>query len=169
MTDTTLQELADFPRRLAAHYAAIPPGHAQWRPATWDGIPSERFAPLAQLCHLRDIEIDGYRVRFARTLGEERPLLADIDSDALALARDYASCDDAAGVLAAFAEARAGTVRMLSTLSAADFARVADFEGLGPITVRGLVHQLCSHDAQHLAGLQWLASRIDADRFASMP
>ena len=33
-----------------------------------------------------------------------------------------------------------------------------------PITVRGLVHMLCSHDQQHLAGLQWLMARIDGSR-----
>jgi hypothetical protein len=29
------------------------------------------------------------------------------------------------------------------------------------------VHYLCSHDQQHLAGLQWLLGKIDASRAAS--
>jgi hypothetical protein len=30
--------------------------------------------------------------------------------------------------------------------------------------VRGLMHYLCSHDQQHLAGLQWLLGKIEAAR-----
>jgi hypothetical protein len=32
------------------------------------------------------------------------------------------------------------------------------------VTLRTLVHQLCSHDLQHLAGLQWLLGRMAASR-----
>jgi hypothetical protein len=64
--------------------------------------------------------------------------------------------------LAEFEDARARTVSLLSRLSPEQLARRATFEGFGPITVRGLMHLLCSHDHQHLAGLQWLACRIDA-------
>jgi hypothetical protein len=30
--------------------------------------------------------------------------------------------------------------------------------------LRALVHYLCSHDQQHLAGLQWLLGKVDAAR-----
>jgi hypothetical protein len=30
--------------------------------------------------------------------------------------------------------------------------------------LRGLVHLLCSHDQQHLAGLHWLLAKIDAEQ-----
>jgi hypothetical protein len=42
--------------------------------------------------------------------------------------------------------------------------RTAEFEGYGALTLRSLVHYLCSHDQQHLAGLQWLLGKIDASR-----
>ena len=67
-------------------------------------------------------------------------------------------------VLADFAIARARTVKMLSQARATDLARPADFEGYGPTTLRGLVHLLCSHDQQHLAGLHWLLGRMAAQR-----
>ena len=162
MQDPTLAALARFPETLRAHYAAIPPDAAAFAPATWDGCPSEWFGPLAQLWHLRDIETAGYHVRFQRTLQEADPVLADLDSYALAGQRG--AYGPAAQALAEFADARAQTVALLAALSPDDFARPAQFEGLGPITVRGLMHLLCSHDQQHLAGLQWLACRIDADR-----
>src|SRR4051812_41982147 len=94
----TIAALRDFPARLEGFYAAIPPGDADWRPASWHGIPSEPFTPLEQLCHVRDIERDGYHVRFARTLQEHEPVLANIDGESLARERHYASAD-AASVL----------------------------------------------------------------------
>ncbi|GAB3104664.1 DinB family protein [Lysobacter terrae] len=161
---TTLQALAAFPAQLEAHYATVPAGFARWAPPSWEGIPSERFTPLEQILHVRDIELEGYHVRFARTLQEERPLLADIDSYALAAERGYASDDDADKALVEFRVARARTVALLSTLQADALARTAEFEGYGPVTVRGLMHYLCSHDQQHLAGLQWLLGQIEASR-----
>jgi hypothetical protein len=165
----TLQALADFPRLLRAHYAAIPEDYAHWAPAAWDGIPSERFTPLEQALHVRDIERLGYHVRLSRTRDEDQPLLADIDSYELAAQRGYARAvaADAAPALDDFAQARAQTVALLAALEPAQLARPAVFEGLGPVTLRGLVHLLCSHDQQHLAGLQWLLARIDAQRQAA--
>ncbi|QNP39702.1 DinB family protein [Lysobacter solisilvae (ex Woo and Kim 2020)] len=160
--DTTLQALAAFPAQLAAHYAAVPAGFARWAPPSWDGVPSERFTALEQVLHVRDIEIDGYHVRFRRTLHEPRPVLADIDSYALAAERGYAGDDDVQGALVEFRVARTHTIELLSALHPDDWARPAEFEGYGPVTVRGLMHYLCSHDQQHLAGLQWLLGQIAA-------
>jgi hypothetical protein len=53
-------------------------------------------------------------------------------------------------------------MEIISNLSGAQLARTAVFEGYGPLTMRSLIHYLCSHDQQHLAGLQWLAGKIDA-------
>ncbi len=164
MTDATLAALALFPLQLHAHYAALPDGHAHWKPTSWEDIPSERFAPIAQLCHVRDIEREGYHVRFRRTLLENHPQLVDIDSYALAERRDYAVCQDPQPVLDDFAAARMETVAMISKLSPAQLQRTAEFPGHGTVTLRGLMHLLCSHDQQHLAGLQWLLGRIDAAR-----
>lgn len=162
MDETTLQALAAFPRQLEAHYAAVPAGFTQWAPASWEGVPSERFTPLQQVLHVRDIEIDGYHVRFHRTLHEEHPLLADIDSYALARQRGYAKAGDAKAALAEFHVARQRTIELLASLDSGQFARSAVFDGYGPVTVRGLMHYLCSHDQQHLAGLQWLLGQIEA-------
>ena len=160
----TLQALAAFPAQLEAHYATVPVGYERWVPASWDGIPSERFTPIEQVLHVRDIETAGYHVRFRRTLHEAHPLLADIDSYALAAERGYDADDDARLALAQLRVARERTVGMLSALHARDLDRTAEFEGYGPVTVRGLMHYLCSHDQQHLAGLQWLLGRIEASR-----
>lgn len=159
----TLRALADFPARLEAHYAAFAPQFTHWAPPSWDGVPSEPLTAIEQLCHVRDIEIDGYQVRIRRTLAESHPTLASIDTDALVRERAYAR-DEPARVLAAFRAARARTLEMLAGLSEAQWARSAVFEGYGPLTLRSLVHYLCSHDQQHLAGLQWLLGKADASR-----
>ena len=165
MNPTTLDALADFPRQLEAHFAAVPDGYARWTPDDWAGIPSEHFSPLGQLCHVRDIEIDGYHVRLRRMLDEDRPLLVSIDGDALAVERRY---DDAyaSDVLAAIRDARRETLALLSRLTPEQFERTGEFDGYGSLTVRGLVHYLCSHDQQHLAGMQWLLGKIDAALYA---
>ncbi|WP_396616540.1 DinB family protein [Lysobacter soli] len=167
MDKTTLNALALFPLQLEAHYKAIPVSHRHWTPASWDGIPSEHFTAIEQLCHVRDIEIEGYQERIRRTLDEAHPLLPSIDSEPLAIARRYGDAD-ADAVLQAFRDARARTVETIARLDDAQLARTAEFEGYGPLTLRSLVHYLCSHDQQHLAGLQWLLGKIEAERVSQL-
>ena len=108
MNAITLRALAGFPQQHEAHYAAIPDGFQHWAPDSWEGVPSEPFSAIEQICHLRDIEVDGYPEQFERA---------------------------------------------------------AEFEGRC-VSLRSLAHFLCSHDQQHLAGLQWLLGRIEGIRVA---
>lgn len=163
MNPVTLSAIEVFPQQLEAHYQAIPAEFKGWAPPSWDGVPSESFTAIEQICHVRDIEIDGYHVRFNRTLTEFNPLLASIDSEALAKSRSYSTAN-ASEVLAAFQDARAKTVALIESLIPEQFDRTAVFEGYGPLSLRSLVHYLCSHDQQHLAGLQWLLGKIEASR-----
>jgi hypothetical protein len=163
MNAVTLHALAAFPDQLEAHYGAFPAAFTHWAPSSWNGVPSEPLTAIEQLCHVRDIEIDGYQVRIRRTLEESNPMLAAIDTDALVHERAYAR-DDPARVLAAFRAARARTLEMISGLTESQLARTAVFEGYGPLTLRSLLHYLCSHDQQHLAGLQWLLGKADAEK-----
>ena len=161
MDAATLEALAAFPDRLEAHYGAIPDGYQLWTPSSWATCPSEHYPALEQLCHVRDIETDGYHVRFVRVLKEEHPYLPGVDGDRLKIERTYADAD-AREVLKTFRQAREETLEVLATVSQAQWDRTAEFENYGPTTLRGLVHYLCSHDQQHLAGLQWLCGQITA-------
>jgi hypothetical protein len=163
MNSITISALAEFPERLEAHYAAIPAEFKHWAPPSWEGAPSERFNAIEQICHIRDIEVDGYHVRFRRILEEINPTLISIDSEALAKERSYATAN-AAEAFAVFRKARAETVQLISGLSEDQFSRAGVFEGYGPLSLRSLAHYLCSHDQQHLAGLQWLLGKIEASR-----
>ena len=161
MHPVTLAALEAFPRELEKHYAAFPAQFVHWAPPSWDGVPSEPFTAIEQICHVRDIEIEGYQVRFKRTLQEQAPLLPSIDSEAVAKQRDYGRAD-ASQVFAEIRAARATTMALLRGLDDTQLKRPAVFEGYGAVTLRGLVHYLCSHDQQHLSGLQWLLGKIDA-------
>ncbi len=163
MIRATIDSLRSFPDRLEEHFAEVPRDYLDWRPPSWDGIPSERFTAIGQLCHVRDIEIDGYHVRIRRMLEEDAPVLASIDSEALAGPRRYAEADPTQ-VLAAIRAARATTVAMVADLGEAALRREGSFEGYGRLTLKALIHYLSSHDQQHLSGIEWLLGQIDSDR-----
>ncbi len=167
MRDSILSCLRRFPDQLEALYAAIPAECAHWTPPSWDGIPSETFTAIEQLCHIRDIEIDGYHLRFARLLNETAPALVSIDSYQVARERAYPDAP-VATIFADFRAARAATVGLLEALTEAQWQRGGAFEGYGPVTVKALAHYLCSHDQQHLAGLHWLLGAFDANVGASV-
>lgn len=161
MNQATLLALAIFPDQFEQFYAAVPVRRANWTPPSWDGIPSEMLTAIGQVCHVRDIEIDGYQQRIERALTETNPHLPSIDTYQLAKDRNYAGAN-AAEALAAFRAARRRTLDTIASLDAAQLERRAVFEGYGWVTVRGLIHYLCSHDQQHLAGLQWLLGKMES-------
>ncbi|HEX8955211.1 MAG TPA: DinB family protein [Burkholderiaceae bacterium] len=161
MNSVILSALEIFPRQLEQMFAMIPAEHLHWKPESWDGVPSEMLNPIEQICHVRDIEVLGYQVRFKRMLEEDNPLLASIESYGLVESGDYAKQDPAA-VFAEIRKARSQTVELLRTVGDAQLCRKGSFEGYGPVTLKSLIYYLCSHDQQHLAGLQWLLGKIDS-------
>lgn len=161
MHSITFDSLVAFPQALERHYFTFPREFVHWTPPSWEGVPSEPFTAIEQVCHVRDIEIEGYQVRFRRTLAEPSPFLPSIDSEPIAKERNYGAAN-VDQVFASFRAARSDTIGLLRSLDSASFDRRAEFEGYGPVTLRGLVHFLCSHDQQHLSGLQWLLGKISS-------
>lgn len=161
LSKATLTGLASMPDRLEEAFRLVPPPRYNWTPPSWEGIPGERFSPLGQICHVRDIEVDGYQVRIARMLAEESPDLASLDSYEIANARHYDAADPAEA-LAAFRKARGKTLQLLQGITDEQFARRGTFAEYGALTLKSLVHYLASHDNQHLACMDWLLGQIDA-------
>jgi|SRR5450432_147012 len=161
LSETTLSSLAAMPDRLDAAFRLVPDRYRNWTPPSWDGIPGERFPALGQVCHVRDIEVQGYRVRIARMLSEENPALVSLDSYELAARRGYDSAipDEA---LEAFRTAREVTLSLLRNLGPEQLDRRGTFAEYGPLTLRSLVHYLASHDLQHLACMEWLLGQAHA-------
>ncbi len=110
---------------------------------------SEEFSVVENVCHLRDIEIEGYTARISRILTENNPLLPDIDGSRLAAERDYQS-QNSSEALQAFAAARNQNTQKLSGLAAEQFDREGVLEGVGTVTIRGLLLMMRDHDAEHL-------------------
>lgn len=158
MTEGLSALLEEFPGRLKLHLAHAGASALDYAPGDWTGIPSEALTIRQQICHLRDIEVDGYLVRISRTLAERNPVLPSIDADGLVAARNYngtpieEAFDD-------FARARERTIALLASADSAEFARSAEFEGYGRVTLNSLMHFLISHDQQHLAGIHWLIGK----------
>ncbi len=159
LTPDLLAQLAEMPDELERTLRLVPADRLRWVPESWDACPSETFSALAHVCHLRDIERDGYHVRIRRLLEEPQPSLESLDSYEMARKGSYESADLASG-LAEFRQARAATVERLRGLREADLARTGEFAEYGRLTLLALVHYLRSHDQQHLAGLHWLAGKI---------
>ena len=161
LSGVTLTGLAAMPDRLEAAFRLIPGERRNWRPPSWEGIPGERFSPLGQVCHVRDVERLGYHVRIRRMLEEDRPSLASLDSYELAVRSNYDGADPQE-VLDAFRADRASTLRLLGGVTAEQLQRRGTFAEYGPLTLRSLVHYLASHDQQHLACMDWLLGQLHA-------
>src|SRR4051812_28667332 len=65
-----LAGLEAVPDALAAALTSVPSDRLRWRPADWGGSPGESFSAIEHVCHVRDIERDGYHVRIRRLLDE---------------------------------------------------------------------------------------------------
>ncbi|MFO6419763.1 DinB family protein [Hylemonella sp. W303a] len=161
MNQLTLAALAAFPDQLSSLYESFPLASKHFAPASWEGVPSEPLTAIEQICHVLDIEVEGYQVRIQRTLNEWNPVLPSLDTEAMARDRLYHR-KEAAAVLRDFRRARSETVGRLQALTAEQLERPAQFEGYGQVTLQSLVHYLCSHDQQHLSGLQWLLGKLSS-------
>jgi DinB superfamily len=119
----------------------------------------DEFSALEQICHLRDIEREGYSERISRILSEDHPRLPDIDGARLAIERDYNS-ENFQEALNSFASARAANVALLSQLNSDQMDREGELEGVGRVSIQGLVGMLREHDEGHLDELNALHRRL---------
>ena len=142
--------LAAFPARVRGLLDAASGVDATQRPAKGG------FSLVEQLCHLRDIEREGYVVRIRRIVAEDMPELVDLDGTTMAERRDYQSQD----LLAAWndwAEARRESVRLLREHLPRHATRTGIFGGFGVITLEMLAQGIAGHDAGHWDELSALA------------
>jgi transcriptional regulator with XRE-family HTH domain len=141
--------LAAMPSKLKDIVAMIPRDAWTRRPGNGG------FSLVEHVCHLRDIDEDGYRERVGRILTEERPSLPDIDGDALASERDYQS-QDLEAALSAFAAARWQISARLAKLTPEERRRTGLMAAIREITIDGVVGAMMAHDSEHLDQLSEL-------------
>jgi hypothetical protein len=107
------------------------------------------FSPVEDVCHLRDLEVEGYAVRINRILNEGEPVLADFEGGRIAAERDYNS-QDTREALEAFALARKQNLDRLRALPSEQLAREGILEGVGRVSLRKLLSLMREHDEGHL-------------------
>ena len=117
----------------------------------------EEFSILEHVCHLRDIEREGYCERIRKILNEIEPLLEDIDGGRLAVEREY-NRQDLSAALKDFAASRRSSIDYLEGIDLSELARRAHFEGAGQITLERLLLMMREHDEEHLATIRRLCS-----------
>jgi len=113
------------------------------------------FSLTEQVCHLRDIELEGYTLRIARVLGEDLPELQEIDGATLAGTRRYQQ-QDLALALDLFGRQRLANVALLRDHLAGNTQRLGIFGGFGIVTLWSLVEGMAAHDAEHLGEIEAL-------------
>jgi hypothetical protein len=157
-----LTDLREAPGEFEKLLQLMPSAVWGWKPESWGGCPGETFSLREHICHLRDIEIEGYQLRLRRACDEPSPDLETLDGYTLAEQRRYADADPHEA-LAVFRTARAETLAMIRGFTAADLRSGATFAEYGPVTLHGLVHFLSAHDRQHVACLHWLLGKMSTD------
>lgn len=120
----------------------------------------EEFSALENVCHLRDIEIEGYGERIVRILNENEPLLPDVDGGRLAVERDYNS-QSLELFLQDFALARGRNIELLKGLSASQLKREGTLEGVGIISLQTLLQMMRDHDDDHIRELGVIRKRFE--------
>ena len=166
-----LNELSSLPHFIREATARTKPIDLTRRPS--EGV----FSLVEQVCHLRDLEREGYLIRIQRILTEDRPLLNEIDGDKLASESEYQS-QDVQAALNEFGESRARSIGLLRNASEDQLRRSARFGSFGLITLRQLVDMMLEHDRAHRAEIEQIVAepgealettepRQQADRLAA--
>lgn len=145
-------KLSATPSTLAQHVTGISDEGMRVRNST------EEFSALENICHLRDIEIEGYEVRIVRILEESNPSLPDIDGVRLAIERDYNN-QDSQSALKDFADARHRNIQRLKNLSPEQLELTGTLEGVGIVTLARLVEMMREHDEDHIRDLNIIQRR----------
>jgi putative acetyltransferase len=137
------RRLQEFPSTVRKIVAGIAEDVLRWRK------PGDEFSILENVCHLRDIEREGYTLRLRKLLDEAEPFLPDIDGVRVAAERDYNS-QPIQSALEDFAIARMGNVAVVCGIQPDQLGRAGFLETVGPITVERLLSVMQNHDREHL-------------------
>jgi DinB family protein len=120
---------------------------------------SDEFSVLENICHLRDIEAEGYTARINRILDETNPLLSDIDGARLAVERDYNS-KNVEATLQVMTEARIRNIERLRLVDQKQLQRQGTLEGVGNVSLEKLVVMMTEHDETHIGDLRRLRKQL---------
>ncbi len=149
-----LEEIPALMRRMGDGLTAE---ELKWKPTL------EEFSFVEQVCHLRDLEREGYGVRVEKLLTEMQPLLPDFDGARMARERDY-NAQDYEAALGEFAEVRQRNVDVVRNLSIDELNRRGTLEGVGEVKLEGLLALMHEHDSGHLDEMRAMRERLLSQR-----
>jgi hypothetical protein len=155
LTDA-LRRLEAMPLFVEACARGIGAARCAQRPAP------DAFSLIENVCHLRDVDREGYAVRVARIAEEVLPDLADVDGGALATARNYQS-QDLERALRQFARERRHALETVRSVSRQDLERRATWGAFGVVTLAEVLQRWIAHDHGHRVELRGLAVSISGE------
>jgi hypothetical protein len=147
--------LAETPARVRALVQDLSERDTRLKPS------AQEFSALEQVCHLNDLEREGYGARIEKLLHEEQPFLPDFDGSKIAAERDYNN-QSLETALDAFAHSRRSNLRAIARRSLADLQRSGTLETVGAITLETLLLKMREHDEGHLQELNALSTQLRA-------
>jgi len=157
MTGQEFHELIEFLEETPAMVRQLTIEMSE-RDLRWKPSESE-FSALEQVCHLRDLEREGYTVRIIKLLMENKPSLPDFEGGRIAVERDY-NQQNFETALQDFASARKENVGVAGTLSSEQLNLSGVLEGVGEVTLGRLLMLMREHDQSHREELRDLRERL---------
>lgn len=140
--DALIQEYASGPTALRAAVAGMTRDELLAQP-----VPG-RWSTLHVIAHIADFE-PVYADRMKRVLAEEQPTFFSGDPDLFAARLAY-SARDLEEELTLITVVRQQMVRILRSLSPADFQRVGNHSIDGPMSLESLLRRITGHIPHHL-------------------
>jgi hypothetical protein len=122
-------------------------------------VSEKDFSILEHICHLRDLENEGYLARIDKILKKTNPSLPDFDGDKIAIERKYQE-QDALSALEKFKSFRQQSISFFESLTQEQLNRTGELEGVGKITLENLLCLMLQHDEAHLKELDELINQI---------
>lgn len=150
-----LKSLQETPNQLSVLIHELSDSQLRWRNS------ADEFSALENVCHLRDIESEGYATRINRILEETNPFLPDIDGGRLAVERSY-NDQDPEVALRAFVVARTTNLETLRGMETKELERSGTLEGVGVVTLKRLLEMMREHDEGHIDELRVLRQRLNS-------
>jgi hypothetical protein len=145
--------LEEMPSRVRRLVESLGDGESRWKPGP------DEFSATENVCHLLDIEAEGYAVRIQKLLNESEPFLNDLDGARLALERDYNN-QNMIDALERLTDVRSSNVAAVRDLSPEGLNHRGIFEGVGPVTLGQLLSMMLEHDEGHIRELENLRARL---------
>ena len=147
--DVLFTSLAAAPNQMRELLADVPVDAFTFKPS------DDQFSILENVCHLRDIELEGYSTRIKRILNEDEPELPDIDGGRLAIERNY-NRQDLASAADAFISTRKANLELIRGIDERQLSRVGKLQGVGSVTLEELLEMMTEHDEGHFEELHLL-------------